>query len=76
VQNTRNTYGFFLDGYYELRPALTATARLRIYGDKRLAGLELSNGKSPLYYRMGAGDVAAYLPLLFCRCQGAWVIIR
>jgi hypothetical protein len=75
VANTRQTYGSLFNGGYELRPDRTDAAHLRIYGEGRLARLELSNGKPPLYYRASISMVA-YLPLLFCRYRGAWTIIR
>jgi hypothetical protein len=76
VANTRHVYSSLFNGGYELRPARTDVAHLRIYGEGRLARLELSNGKPPLYYRVGAAGMVAYLSLLFCRYRGAWTIIR
>lgn len=76
-ENTRFMYRRLAGGGdYELRPVRTDVALLKIYGDGRLACLELSNGKSPIYYRAGSPDLVAYLPLLFCRNHGRWVIIR
>jgi hypothetical protein len=79
-QLTDSSQGFqrlFDDTEYTLRPARLRNPRLRVFGNNRLARLDLSNGQSPLYYLMSDDETAVYVTLVFCRdAQGRWLVIR
>jgi len=78
VADTRRGFALqFDEAEYTLRPARVRNPRLRIFGNGRLARLDLSNGQSPIYYLMSDGDTAVYVTLVFCRDpQGKWMVIR
>jgi hypothetical protein len=79
VANSRREYSLFFDeSKYELRPLITKNVRLGLYGNRRLARVELlSNGQPPLYYLAADHRTAGYLQMMFCRgAEGKWVIIR
>jgi hypothetical protein len=77
VSNTRRTYAVFInDADAELRPLAADRAMLRVYGQGRLARFELSNGRSPVYFHLRSMDMAAYMPVFFCRHEGRWLFIR
>ncbi len=68
---------FFDEAAYTLRPARTATAKLRIFGNGRLARLDLSNGQSPVYYLTADRQTAGYVGMVFClNGDGKWMVIR
>jgi hypothetical protein len=67
----------FDENEYVLQPLRTKDAQLRLYGNGRLARLEIGNGQSPLYYLTADRKSAAYITLLFMRgISGEWVVIR
>jgi len=78
VADTRRGFQLLLDeGEYTLRPPQLKNPRLRIFGNGRLARLDLSNGRSPLYYMMTGAQTAVYVTLVYCRdAQGKWLVIR
>jgi hypothetical protein len=77
--NSRREYSlYFSESEYELRPLITQNVRLRLFGNRRLARVELlSNGQPPLYYLTADHRTAGYLTMIFCRdAGGKWVVIR
>ena len=78
LAETRRMFANLFDpAEYTLRPLRTKNVRLRIFGNGRLARLDLSNGASPIYYMMAGEDMAAYVTLIFCKDpRGGWLVIR
>jgi hypothetical protein len=77
--NSRLEYSqMFDEAQYTLRPFLVKDLRLRLFGNRRLARVELvSNGHSPLYYLTSDRRSAGYVSLTFCKdASGKWLIIR
>ncbi len=67
---------FFNESAYELRPLITKNVRLRLFGNRRLARVELlSNGQPPLYYLTADHRTAGYLTMVFCRDAGGKLMI-
>jgi hypothetical protein len=62
---------------YLLRPLRASGARLRLFGNGRLARLDMKSGGSPLYYLTKNRQTAAYVGLVFSRdSRGKWMPIR
>lgn len=77
--SSRREYSpYFNESEHELRPLITKNVRLRLFGNGRLARVELlSNGQPPLYYLTADHQRAGYLTMVFCRdVTGKLMIIR
>ena len=77
ADSRRNLEMLVTSGDYTLSPLLANKARLAVFAEGKLARLELSNARSPLYFMAKAGGAAAYFGLVYCLdANGAWVAVR
>jgi hypothetical protein len=77
-EGTRQEYSMVMDSTdMVLRPVIEKNVKLRLFGQGRLARVDLqSNQQSPLYFVAKDKTFAAYVTLIFCKTPtGSWAIV-